>query len=118
MECYNDSKELENQLLSDDFVLKTQRQISKDFGTTGIDFPTDFQTIPFPVDQLIVEISIRLKNLNSSNSTSFSQLLYQIDLPELMLPDIARSDDFFGSLAEVVLRREAYKVFLRNKFSS
>lgn len=109
---------LNQELKSQDFVLKTQRQIVKDFGTAGIDFSSGFESIPMEVNQLIGEISIHLKELQSSNPTLFTQLLYQIDLPESILPDLARSDDFFGSLAEVVLRREAYKVFLRNKFSS
>lgn len=109
---------LQQELMSEDFVIKTQRQIAKDFGTAGIDFPSDFLSIPMAVDQLIREISTRLKNLQSSSSTSFSQLLYQIDLPESILPDLARSHDFFGGLAETVLKREAYKVFLKNKFSS
>lgn len=109
---------LQQELKSDDFVLKTQGQIIKDFGTAGIVFPQDFSSIPYQLNLLLSEVSIRLKDLQSTNSTSFSQLLYQIDLPESILPDLARSDDFFGSLAEVVLKREAYKVFLRSKFSS
>lgn len=108
---------LNQELKSDDFVLKTQCQIVKDFGTAGIDFPSDFQSIPWAVDQLIGEISIRLKELQSSSSTSFSQLLYRIDVPESILPDLSQSNDFYLSLAEVVIKREAYKVFLRSKFS-
>jgi len=109
---------LNTELKSEDFVLKTQRQIVKDFGTAGVDFPSDFQSIPIEIDTLIREISIRLKELQSSSSTLFSQLLYQIDLPESILPDLVHSDDFHSNLAEIVLKREAYKVFLRKKFSS
>lgn len=109
---------LRQELKSEDFVLKTQRQIVKDFGTAGVDFPSDFQSIPWKVDQIIGEISIRLKELQSTSSSLFSQLLYQIDLPESILPDLVHSDDFYSNLAEIVLKREAYKVFLRSKYSS
>lgn len=109
---------LHQELKSEDFILKTQGQIIKDFGTAGIVFPQDFSTVPYQLNLLLSEVSIRLKDLQSSSSLSLIQLLYQIDLPESILPDLARSDDFFGNLAEVVLKREAYKVFLRNKFSS
>jgi hypothetical protein len=109
---------LNQELKSDDFVLKTQSQIVKDFGTVGIDFPSDFQSFALALDQLIEEVSNRLKELQSSSSSSFSQLLYQIDIPESILPDVSQSDDFYSSLAEVVIKREAYKVFLRSKFSS
>lgn len=105
------------ELKSTEFVLKTQRQIIKDFGTAGIDFPTDFQSIPFPIDQLLTEISIRLKELNSNSTNAFSQLLYQIDLPESILSELSLTDNLYSNLAEVILKREAYKVFLRNKYS-
>ena len=108
---------IQQELRSEDFVLKTQQQIAKDFGTAGVDFPSSFQSVSMEVDRLILEISIRLKELQTSSSSGFSQLLYQIDLPESILSDLARTDDFYSSLAEAVLKREAYKVFLRSKFS-
>ncbi len=110
-------KVLNQELKSEDFVLKTQRQIAKDFGTAGIDFSSSFQSVPMEVDRLILDISIRLKELHATSTGGFSQLLYQIDLPESILPDLARTNDFYSSLAEAVLKREAYKVFLRSKFS-
>ena len=103
---------------SQEFVLKTQQQIAKDFGTAGVDFPKDFCSVPIALDLLITDLSIRLKEVESSNPSTFSQLLYQIDIPESILPDLAQSDDYYSSLAEVVIKREAYKVFLRSKFSS
>lgn len=110
-------KILNQELKSEDFVLKTQQQVAKDFGTAGVDFSSGFQSIPLRIDQLILDISIRLKELHATSSSGFSQLLYQIDLPESILSDLARTDDFYSSLAEAVLKREAYKVFLRSKFS-
>ena len=108
---------LNQELNSVEFVLKTQRQIIKDFGTAGVDFPDDFRSTPYHIDQLLREISIRLKDLHAGSSSTFSQLLYQIDIPESILSDLSETDDFSLSLAEVVLKREAYKEFLRNKYS-
>ena len=105
------------ELNSSEFVLKTQRQIMKDFGTANIDFPGSFRIYPLPIDQLLTQVSIRLKELDSTNSAAFSQLMYQIDLPENVLPDLHASDDFYLNLAEVVLKREAYKVYLRSLYS-
>ena len=106
------------QLSETEFVLKTQRQIVKDFGTQGVDFPLEFQHSVVSVDQLLHAISQQTKTLESSNPTALSQLLYQIDVPESILADLTQTDDFHLQLSEVILRREAYKVFLRQKFSS
>ncbi len=106
------------ELNSSTFVLKTQRQIIKDFGTANILFPKDLHSNALPIDQLLSAISIRLKELDSTNTSGFSQLLYQIDLPENALPALHSSDDFYLNLAELVLKREAYKVYLRSLYSS
>ncbi len=99
-----------------DFVLATQRQLIKDFGTAGLDFPEDYSSVPIPIDPLLHAIKARLSELNSTSPSTFSQLLYQIDIPETLLPDLMASEDVYGSLAEIVLKREAYKVFLRSQF--
>ena len=109
--------DIRSELSQIDFVLKTQQQIIKDFGTAGINFPEGFRINALPFEQLLSAIPIRLKELNTSNSSVFSQLLYQIDLPENILPTLHETDDFYTNLAEVVLKREAYKVFLRSKYS-
>ena len=101
-----------------DFVLATQRQIIKDFGTAGLDFPDNFQTEPHTLVEIIPLIAERTKTLESANSTAFFQLLYQIDLPERALTQIPVDANFHTQLAEFILKREAYKVFLRSKFSS
>lgn len=112
------NSDLQSNFTNVEFALKTQRQIIKDFGTSGTDFPEDFGSKPFQIDQLLLEISIRLKEINSGSSNAFSQLLYQIDLPESILPSLSQTDDFYLRLSEVILKREAYKVFLRSKYSS
>lgn len=101
-----------------DFVLATQRQIIKDFATAGIDFPDNFPTVSHTQADLIALMAERIKTLESTNSTAFFQLLYQIDLPERTLTQIPVDANFHTQLAEFILKREAYKVFLRSKFSS
>lgn len=109
---------LHQALQSEDFVLKTQRQLIKDFASANVLFPDNFNSQPYEVNQLIIEISERLKSIERSSASALSQLLYRIDIPESALPDLMHSDDFHTNLAQLVLRREAYKVFLRSKFSS
>ena len=105
-------------LQSKDFVLATQRQLIKDFASANTLFPDNFNSIPYEVNQLIIEISARLKSIENLSSSYLSQLLYRIDIPESALPDLMDSDDFYTNLAQLVLKREAYKVFLRSQFSS
>ncbi len=101
-----------------DFVLATQRQLIKDFGTAGLDFPETFQSHPQTLNEIIPRITQHLKTLESTNSSALFQLLYQIDLPELAVAQIPVDSNFHTHLAEFILKREAYKVFLRSKFSS
>jgi hypothetical protein len=101
-----------------DFVLKTQQQLIKDFGSAGINFPNEFHSEPHPMAELLHAIESRLKQAESTNAQLFSQLLYQIDIPESVLSNLVQSDKFHLELAEIVLKREALKVFLREKFKS
>lgn len=100
------------------FVLATQRQLIKDFGTAGLNFPDSFQSQPQTLNEIIPLIAQHLKTLESINSSALFQLLYQIDLPENVVAEIHVNADFHAQLAEFILKREAYKVFLRSKFSS
>ena len=50
--------------------------------------------------------------------TRLLQLLYTIDLAEKEFLHITTNPNFVQLLSEKILFREAYKVFLRTKFSS
>jgi hypothetical protein len=50
--------------------------------------------------------------------TRLLQLLYTIDLPEKEFLSLTTQADFLALLSQRILFREAYKVYLRKKFSS
>jgi hypothetical protein len=53
----------------------------------------------------------------TEGETRLLQLLYTIDLTEKEFLSITMDRDFLKLLSEKILFREAYKVFLRDKFS-
>lgn len=94
----------------DSFVQKTIEQLNKDLALAGLDWQfqlTDKSEIP----QIIEGLNQKFRELSVSQNQALNQLLYTIDLPE----DLFTSDE---NLAELILRREAYKVYLREKFST
>jgi hypothetical protein len=50
--------------------------------------------------------------------TRLLQLLYTIDFPEKEFLSLTTQADFLAQLSQRILFREAYKVYLRKKFSS
>lgn len=101
------------QHLSDqDFIRKTMAQIQKDFSTVGMDLP--FSNVS--VDGILKSIQWALETLMKEQPSSLQQLLYQIDLPESLYTELLGEETFNEQLSELILRREAYKIFLRKQF--
>jgi hypothetical protein len=99
------------------FVLKTQRQIAKDFAKFNLLFPDNFETELHSkaiIEELIAE---RITEIMQEGETRLLQLLYTIDLSEKEFLSITTEPDFLKLLSEKILMREAYKVFLREKFN-
>lgn len=102
-------------LRTDDFALKTQFQIKKDFGMFGI-FLFD-QTNPDPTyDQLFIEVNTGLAEVTEQGEQALLRLLYQIDIPEKDFLTAVSSENFIEQMSQLIIRREAYKVYLRSKF--
>jgi hypothetical protein len=99
-----------------DFVLKTQRQIAKDFSSSGILFNDLFEKVELSYDVLISTIASKLEEVMMHGETQLLQLLYQIDIPQNHFLDLLNQEDFGLKLSALILRREAYKVYLRSKF--
>jgi hypothetical protein len=109
--------ELQNHFTNQHFVLKTQRQIAKDFAKFNLLFPDNFETALHSkpiIEELIAE---RIAEIMQEGETRLLQLLYTIDLSEKEFLSITTEPDFLKLLSEKILMREAYKVFLREKFS-
>lgn len=90
-----------------EFVLKTQQQIAKDFGSCGVDFPNNFLVSNYTTNEILDEIQLALKKVHS-----IEELLYRIDVPEELF---IHSHDF-DTLSKIILQREAYKILLRKMF--
>jgi len=100
------------------FVLKTQQQIAKDFAKFNLYFSDSFEIEPISKDEIERLIGQLLVDLMKQGETRLLQLLYTIDLSEKEFLHITTDPNFIQLLSEKILYREAYKVYLRTKFSS
>ncbi|MBL1279892.1 MAG: hypothetical protein COA33_006455 [Fluviicola sp.] len=101
---------------SSSFILKTQQQIAKDLAPFSIEFNTDFVTNSLFYDDILIELGNKLAELMKFGETQFMQYLYQVDLPEKEFLNLLNDPKFLPKISELILRREAYKVYLRAKF--
>jgi hypothetical protein len=99
------------------FVLKTQQQIVKDFAKFNLLFPEDFEKNVFTKEAIERLISEQVTDLMKEGETRLLQLLYTIDLSEKEFLSITTNSNFLQLLSEKILLREAYKVYLRSRFS-
>ena len=99
------------------FILKTQQQLSKDFAKFNLDFPENFDSEAYKKEEIEELISVRITDLMKEGETRLLQLLYTVDLSENQFLHLTTQPDFITKIAEKILFREAYKVFLRAKFT-
>jgi|TARA_B110000879_G_scaffold24208_2_gene32153 hypothetical protein len=108
--------QLETEFKSSDFVLKTQHQIAKDFGTSGIEFTTAFFTAPLSYLELINSVGEKLGQIMTLGETQTLQLLYRIDIPQQDFLALATDTEFIQKMSILIIRREAYKIYLRSVY--
>ena len=101
----------------DSFVLKTQQQIEKDFAKYGIDFPDTFVTKPLSKIEIESLLQEKITVIMKFGETNLLQLLYTIDIPEKDFLKLVQSPNFLPTIASMVLKREAMKVYYREKYS-
>jgi len=116
MEMLLSDQELEIQFQVENFVLKTQQQIAKDFYSSRITFDSEFENKQLSYNEIIEAISQKLAEIMSLGETQLLQLLYQIDISQSQFLELVENPDFVEKLSELVVRREAYKVYLRSQF--
>jgi hexokinase len=117
MKLYLEKSVLSVQFQFPDFVLKTQRQIAKDFMQSGIDFEETFTNEVLSLNEIIQHVSEKLEEVLKRGETATLQLLYQIDIPQNDFLALTTSTNFIPKMCELIVRRTAYKVYLRNMFS-
>jgi len=101
---------------NEDFVLKTQHQIHKDFAKFNLEFPEKFVFEVWTKEQIEEAIQERLKEIIKFGETRLLQLLYTIDIPENQFLNLVTAPDFLVSISQAILKREAMKVYFRSKF--
>lgn len=97
-----------------DFVLKTQAQIVKDFERSGFTFGNNLLTTVLNFQQLTEEVADTLATVMQTGETTTLQLLYQIDLPQEQFLALTTDSHFLMKAAQMIIRREAQKVYLRS----
>jgi len=106
-----------NKILSnEEFVLKTQQQILKDFAKFNLEFRENFIFDLWTKEEIELAIQENLVIIIKFGETKLMQLLYTIDIPEEQFLRLTQEQNFLPLLAEVILKREALKVFFRSKF--
>lgn len=102
------------------FLEATLAQLQKDLDkfqlslnvSISLDSPTQFKQL------LLENLSQLLIQLSNQSASQLPQLIYTIDLPEPIFHSILRdSVNIHQDLAECILVREAYKVYLRKLLS-
>ncbi len=101
-----------------DFLVLTQKQIKKDFSAFSQDFPDNFEETAYTVKQIHQIIVDHVYRMLEGPETVFLQFLYGIDLSESEFLGQVQREDFAEEIARRILYREAYKVYLRKKYSA
>ena len=99
------------------FVQDTVNQICKDFSRCGWELDSvsfNRTLVKTEIEELLVE---KLVEIMRHGETQLLQLIYIIDIPEKEFLSITSQPNFPQLLAEKIVLKEAYKVYLRSKFS-
>ena len=101
---------------NEEFIVKTQQQINKDFAKFNLEFRESFNLEPWTREKIEVAIEENLVIIIKMGETKLMQLLYTIDIPEQTFLSLTQEKDFIQLLSQAILKREAMKVFFRSKF--
>ena len=100
-----------NKILSnEEFVLKTQQQIQKDFAKFNLEFRENFIFDLWTKEEIELAIQENLAIIIKFGGTKLMQLLYTIDIPEEQFLRLTQEQNFLPLLAEAILKREALKI--------
>lgn len=109
-------EDLKVQFTVPDFVIKTQQQIAKDFAIISYRFDDSFVEEERSYEDILDVVTSQVIEIMKLGETTLLQLLYQIDIPQSLFLDATTKPDFASIISEMIIQREAYKVFLREKF--
>ena len=115
----NHNAELEARFDHEQFRLKTQLQIAKDFGVHGFDFAPQFSENAYSIEALVDTVAEAMMYMIEKQASSWHPLLYTMDVSEETYLQLATSNEpnWMEEFTWMVIRREALKVFFREKYS-
>lgn len=102
----------------EDFIRRTQKQLSNEFEKFGYTFPEGFQDQMATTEVILGHIEFLLSQLIQEGETRFFSFLYTLDLQQSRVEALLGRKDFLQKLAYLVLERAAQKVYTKKKFSS
>ncbi|MEN8123824.1 MAG: hypothetical protein ABFR32_01745 [Bacteroidota bacterium] len=103
-------QEIENKELVKKLIL----QIKKDTQMVGVDFELNEESSPH---ELVNYLQIFLRNLIQNDFTTYVNLLYRVDIPEMKLLKLQNLEIsiLVKKIAILVLKKEWQKVWFRSK---
>lgn len=105
------------QFHDNEFIIQTQKQISKDFAKFGYRFPKGFEEIPWTKKEIEIAIQEILTEIIKLGESKLLPLIYTIDIAEQRFLKLTQEDNFIDCLSEEILKREALKVHIRRSYS-
>jgi hypothetical protein len=110
------SNDIITQFSDDDFVIQTQKQISKDFAKFGYGFADDFEEVPWTKNAIELAIQEVITEIVKHGESKLLPLIYTIDIAEHRFLKMTQESDFILRLSEEILKREALKVHIRRSY--
>jgi len=99
------------------FVIKTQQQLIKDFNLAGIELNGVHVEDAMSYDSLLTSIKTPVEHCFQHDFAGLTNLFYILDLPQSLVDTQLTDEHPAEKLAELILARAAFKVFLKQKFS-
>lgn len=99
------------------FVHDTVNQICKDFSRCGWSIDSVFLDRTLVKDEIEELLAEKLVEIMKYGETQLLQLIYIIDISEKEFLSIISQSNFPQLLAEKIVLKEAYKVYLRSRYS-
>lgn len=102
-------EQVKQALMDPSFRADTLAQLEKDFQRCGLTLnTTDLNNLLYSIESFLALVS----------RAQLQQLIYLIDIPESLFRSLSQKVNFHKDLSEVILMREALKVYLRSKLKS
>lgn len=110
-------KHLVTILQEENYRLLLQKQLAKDFANAGLDLGEDFQSVTLSLTELFTIVREELLRQLEKGERQTLTLMYSVDIPEKAFLKVLHEKDVPGILAQLIIEREAQKIYFRIKYS-